>query len=74
MYMCNVNFEEKIFKKNSLDATFQFKRTIFWTKFTQKGYFRSKTENMNNISIELCILELSRYQISPLTDYFDSLD
>ena len=30
---------------------------IFWTKFAQKGYSRSKTENVN-ITDDLCISEL----------------
>ena len=31
---------------------------IFWNKFAQKGFFRSKTKNVNSI-IEFCIFELS---------------
>ena len=30
---------------------------VFWTKFAQKRYFRSKTENVN-ITIEFCLFEL----------------
>ena len=30
---------------------------IFWTKFSQKGYFQSKTNKMN-ITIEFYIFEL----------------
>ena len=38
---------------------FQIKLTIliFWTKFTQKGYFWSKTKKMNS-AIEFFIFEL----------------
>ena len=37
----------------SLDIKFQLKLTIliFWTKFSQKGYFRSKTENVNTTMV-----------------------
>ena len=42
-----------------VDIKFQLKLKIlnFWTKFGQKGYFRSKTENLN-ITIEFWIFEL----------------
>ena len=42
-----------------LATKFHLKLTIliFWTKFGQKGYFRSKTEKVN-ITIEFCIFEL----------------
>ena len=38
---------------------FQLKQTIliFWTKFTQNGYFQSKTENKSSFT-EFCIFEL----------------
>ena len=43
----------------SLATKFQLKLTIliFWTKFLEKGYFRSKTEKVNT-TIEFCIFEL----------------
>ena len=43
----------------SLSTKFQLKLKFltFWTKFSQKGRFRSKTENVNN-AIEFSILEL----------------
>ena len=43
----------------SLGTKFQLQLTIFtfWTKFAQKGYFRSKTEKLN-ITIEFCMFEL----------------
>ena len=43
----------------SLGNKFQLQLTIFtfWTKFAQKGYFRSKTEKLN-ITIEFCMFEL----------------
>ena len=43
----------------SLDIKLQLKLTIltFWTKFGQKGYFRSKSEKLN-ITIEFCVFEL----------------
>ena len=43
----------------SLGTKFQLKQTIssFWTKFAQKGYFWSKTEEMN-IIIEFYIFKL----------------
>ena len=45
----------------SLGTKFQLKLTIllFWTKFAQKGCFRSKTKKVNTI-IELCIFELAK--------------
>ena len=43
----------------SLGTKFQLKLRIliFWTKFAQKEFFQSKTENMNKV-IEFCIFEL----------------
>ena len=44
----------------SLDTKIHFKLTIltiFWTKFSQKRYFRSKTEKVN-ITMEFCIFGL----------------
>ena len=43
----------------SLGTKFQFKLTslIFWTKFTQRGLFQSKTEKMN-ITTGFCIFKL----------------
>ena len=43
----------------SLGTKFHFRQTTlkFGTKFAQKGYFRSKVEEVN-IAIEFCILEL----------------
>ena len=43
----------------SLDTKFQLKLTIlfFWTKFYQKGYLLSKTEEVNT-TIELCIIKI----------------
>ena len=43
----------------SLRTKFQRKLTIFmfWTKFAQKGYSQSKTENVNT-TIEFCIFVL----------------
>ena len=43
----------------SLGTKFQLKLTIltFWTKFTQKGYFWSKTKKVTNTT-EFCIFEL----------------
>ena len=45
--------------KNKQTTKFQLKMIIliFWTKFAQKGYFRSKTKKVNNI-IGFCIFEL----------------
>ena len=45
--------------QNSLGTKFQLKLTIliFWTKFAQNGYFRSKTEKVNT-TIEFCIFDL----------------
>ena len=42
---------------------FRFKLTvlIFWTKFTQKGYLRSKSEKVN-ITTELGIFKLEEYK------------
>ena len=42
-----------------LGIKFYLKLTIliFWTKFAQNGYFRSKTKIVNSI-IEFCIFEL----------------
>ena len=42
-----------------LNTKFQFYIAIltFWNKFTQKGYFKSKTEKVN-ITIEFCIFKL----------------
>ena len=41
-------------------TTFHLKLTIlnFWSKFTQKGYFWSKTDQVN-MAIEFCIFELT---------------
>ena len=60
----NFNFLEQIYSKQqkwtpprlnlhiqiSLGTKFQLKLEIliFWTKFVQKGYFRSKTENIEH--------------------------
>ena len=43
----------------SLATKFQLQLIIltFWIKFAQKGYFRSKTKNLN-IIIEFCMFEL----------------
>ena len=43
----------------SLGTKFKFKQTIliFWTKFAQKYYFKSKTDKMNR-TIEFCLFEL----------------
>ena len=45
--------------RNILGIKFQIELTIlsFWTKLTQKRYFRSKTEEVN-FTIELCIFGL----------------
>ena len=45
--------------KMIVDAKFQVKLAtlIWWTKFTQKGYFRSENEKVNT-TIEFCIFEL----------------
>ena len=45
----------------SLGAKFQLKQAIliFWIKFAQKGYFRSKTEKVSTI-IEFCMFELAQ--------------
>ena len=40
----------------SLNQQFCF----FWTKFSQKGCFRSKTEKLNS-AIEFCIFELAEF-------------
>ena len=44
-----------------LPTKFQLKLIIliFWTKFTQKEYFQSKTKKVSSI-IEFCIVELSQ--------------
>ena len=41
----------------SVDPQFHLKQIIFifWTKFAQKGYFRSKTEKVN-VTIEINIM------------------
>ena len=43
----------------SLNTTFQLKLTILmlWAEFSQKGYFRSKTEKVNTTK-EFCIFKL----------------
>ena len=46
---------------------------IFWTKFTQKGHFHSKTKKVNSIT-GFCMFELLQVQISASTDNFDFLD
>ena len=45
--------------KMIVDAKFQVKLAtlIWWTKFTQKGYFRSENEKVNTTT-EFCIFEL----------------
>ena len=55
----------------SLDVKFQLKLTIlsFWTKFVQKRYFRSKTEEVN-ITVEFCIFELGLMPFFSLTKNF----
>ena len=43
---------------------------MFWSKFTQKGYFQSKTEKVNN-TIELCTFKLdSEFQLKLTTLIF----
>ena len=34
---------------------------MFWTKFAQQGYFRSKMKKVNSI-IEFCIFELDLFE------------
>ena len=55
----------------SLGSKVQLKLTIliFWTKFDQKGYFRSKTKKQTP-SMNFAYLNYSRYQISGETDNF----
>ena len=51
----------------SLATKFQLKAIIitFWTKFAQKGYFRSETEKVN-ITTEFCMFELGLVSNSSL--------
>ena len=55
----------------SLGSKVQLKLTILisWTKFDQKGYFRSKTKKRTP-SMNFAYLNYSRYQISGETDKF----
>ena len=47
---------------------------IFWNKFAQKGYFRSKTGQLNIIT-EFSVFELVKITSSTLSrDNFDVLD
>ena len=59
----------------NLDIDFQLKLTIliFWTKLTQIGYFRLKTEKMN-ITIEFSKLELVLLRNLASTSNLDFLD
>ena len=51
--------KSKNIMKMTVGIKFQLNFTIliFWTKFAQKGYFRSKTEKMS-ITIEFCMFTL----------------
>ena len=55
----------------SLGTKFQLKLTIliFWTKFAQKGFFRSKTEKLNTTT-EFCIFELIQIPCFGLNSQF----
>ena len=59
----------------SLATKFQLKLTglIFLTKFSQKSYFRSKSEKLN-MTMEFCILELVKVPNFSLNCQFEILD
>ena len=48
---------EMYYRKSIIKVQLKLTNLIFWTKFTQKGYFGSKT-GKEIISIEFCIFKL----------------